>query len=60
MVSTSDLKQQVVRFEMPALPGPVGLRNKGLELSSNNYIPEVQDWISRNIDIKINNSDYKV
>lgn len=59
MVNTSDFKQQVVRFEMPALPGPCIRGFKGLQVSSNNYIPEIQDWISRNIEIKIKNPDYK-
>lgn len=59
MVSTSDLKQQVIRFEMPPLPGPMVRGNKGLQVSTNNYIPEIQDWITRNIDIKIKNPDYR-
>jgi len=60
MVSTSDFKQQVTRFEMPPLPGPMSRGDKGLQVSTNNYIPEIQDWITRNIDIKIKNPYHKV
>lgn len=59
MVSTSDFKQQVVRFEMPSLPSPMSRGDKGLQVSTNNYIPEIQDWITRNVDVKIKNPDYK-
>ncbi len=60
MVSTSDFKQQVARFEMPALPSPMVRGSKGLQVSTNSYTPEIQDWITRNIDVRIKNPDYKV
>ncbi len=58
MASTSDFTQQVVRFEMPPLPGPLDPGHKGLSVSSSHYIPDVQDWITRNISVKIKNPDF--
>lgn len=59
MVSTDDFNQQVARFDLPELPGPLNPGDRGLNISSNNYIPEIQDWVTRNIDIKISNPDFK-
>jgi Caspase domain len=62
MVSTSDFNQQALRFELPALPGPLSSGQKGLQMGldiSTKGSNEVQDWITRNIDVKIKNPDYK-
>ena len=59
MVSTNDFNQQVARFDMPALPGPLSAGDRGLDIASNSYVPEIQDWTTRNIDIKIPNPDFK-
>ena len=59
IVSTSDFTQQALRFEMPALPGPLDPGQKGLEISKNRFTPEVQDWITRNIDVTIKNPHYR-
>jgi hypothetical protein len=59
MVSTTDFKQQVARFEMPALPGPLSAGDKGFDISPKGHVPEIQDWTMRNIDIKIKNPDFK-
>jgi hypothetical protein len=62
MVSTSDFNQQALRFELPSLPGPLSAGQKGLEKGlhfSAKGSNEVQDWITRNIEIKIKNPDYK-
>jgi hypothetical protein len=58
IVSTSDFTQQIVRFEMPPLPGPLDPGHKGLSLSSTQYAPPVEDWITRNINVKIKNPDF--
>jgi hypothetical protein len=60
MVSTSDFTQQVVRFELPPLPSPLDPGHKGLAISTNSYTPDVEDWITQNIDIKIKNPDFPV
>jgi hypothetical protein len=58
IVSTDDFNQQIARFEMPELPGPLNAGDRGLNISSNSYIPEIQDWVTRNLDIKISNPDF--
>lgn len=59
MVSTDDFNQQIVRFDMPELPGPMDPGDKGLKMGTKGYVPEIQDWITRNIDIKIQNPEFK-
>lgn len=61
IVCTSDFKQQAVRFEMPELPGPFSPGNKGLDISTGDYQPwDIEDWTTRNINIRIKNPDYKL
>lgn len=60
IVSTSDFTQQIVRFEMPPLPSPLDPGKKGLTLSTNAYIPGVEDWITQSFDIKVRNPDFTV
>jgi len=60
IVSTSDFKQQVVRFELPPLPSPVNPGSKGLDILSRPYNPgQIDDWLTRNYNIKIKNPEYQ-
>ena len=56
IVSTSDFKQQAVRFELPALPSPLATQTKGLDVSSAQYNPrEIDDWLTKKYNLKIPN-----
>jgi hypothetical protein len=59
MVSTEDFNQQVARFDLPELPGPLRPGDKGLNISSRGNVPEIQDWITRNIDVRVQNPHFK-
>jgi hypothetical protein len=60
IVSTSDFKQQAVRFELPPLPSPLSSGSKGLNVLDLQYNPgQIDDWHTRNYHIKIKNPNFK-
>jgi hypothetical protein len=55
IVSTFDFKQQALRFELPPLPGPLDQAKRGLEFGARHGITEIDDWITRDIIVKVKN-----
>ena len=54
MVSTSDFKQQVLRFELPDLPGPLRDSSKGLDVQLSAFSAgQIEDWITKEITIRV-------